>query len=264
MPVEPDSLAGIRILVTRPVMQSDKLLKMIRARGGTPITYPLFDIQPVEPSPALDGIAAQLDQYRYIIFISTNAVQFGLPLIKSRIEANSDKLLAIGRTTAGALIDAGFKHVDFPRERADTEGLLELPGLQACAASGKRILIIRGVGGRELLAHRLRAAGARVDYAEVYRRVPTWYDPDKEIEFWQSARPDIVILTSNSAVDEFVRRVPEKHREAVLNVPAVVMSTRVAEHARALGFSHDLISVDEADDAGIINKCEVLAGSQAR
>ncbi|MFP3500505.1 uroporphyrinogen-III synthase, partial [Pseudomonas sp. SIMBA_059] len=42
--------------------------------------------------------------------------------------------------------------------------------LQAVAVPAARVLVVRGVGGRELLAERLAEQGASVEYLELYRR----------------------------------------------------------------------------------------------
>ena len=61
-----------------------------------------------------------------------------------------------GGTTAAALLAAG-RPADFTAAKADSEGLLADPAFADVA--GRRILIVRGVGGRELLARSLRARG---------------------------------------------------------------------------------------------------------
>ena len=68
--------------------------------------------------------------------------------------------------------------VSFPAEGDDSEALLELPALrEAIARPDPRVLIMRGEGGRELLAERLRELGASVEYLELYRRELPHYPP---------------------------------------------------------------------------------------
>jgi uroporphyrinogen-III synthase len=52
----------------------------------------------------------------------------------------------------------------------DSEALLQLPRCARRCTPDARVLILRGEGGRELLAERLREQGASVDYLELYRR----------------------------------------------------------------------------------------------
>lgn len=67
---------------------------------------------------------------------------------------------AIGRTTALALHTVSGQKILYPQDREISEVLLQLPELQNIA--GKRALILRGNGGRELIGDTLTARGAEV------------------------------------------------------------------------------------------------------
>jgi uroporphyrinogen-III synthase len=66
--------------------------------------------------------------------------------------------------------------------------------------TGKKVLIMRGVGGRDLLCQTLREQGAHVDMIELYHREL----PHEAASQWQQTpRPDIVILTSPAALNHW-------------------------------------------------------------
>lgn len=62
---------------------------------------------------------------------------------------------------------------------------------------GKNILILRGVGGRELINSHLTNLGANVQYLEVYQRhlIPI---PSHSFEEWRQKGVDTVVVTSAS------------------------------------------------------------------
>lgn len=72
---------------------------------------------------------------------------------------------AIGRTTALALHTVSGQKILYPQDREISEVLLQLPELQNIA--GKRALILRGNGGRELIGDTLTARGAEVTFVNV-------------------------------------------------------------------------------------------------
>ncbi|MCG8325775.1 MAG: uroporphyrinogen-III synthase [Thiotrichales bacterium] len=253
------TLQGIHVLVTRPAGQAEQLCRMIRDRAGQPVEYPLFEIRPLSDAALLQSVTENAARYDKFIFISRNAVQFGLPLISAALEPRQE-LFAVGRSTAAAIIKAGLKTVHYP-EHAGSEGLLAMPGLQEARVRGQRILIVRGRGGRELLARSLTERGARTDYAEVYERKPAWYDPQQELALWQDLSADIVLITSLDAIDVLVQRIPDAYKQKVLNANIVTMSERIAKHLPDSGFSQSARIARHADDEGIIKQCEEIAGS---
>jgi uroporphyrinogen-III synthase len=155
-------LAGASVLQTRPEHQSAELTEAITAAGGNALAFPVIDIvgrDTKELSAALAN-AAPAD---IVIFVSRNAVDHGLSLAPA-----GSRLAAIGKATASA-IEAAGRRVDIqPRDGFDSEALLAEAALQDIA--GKRILIVRGDGGRELLQETLTARGAEVTMGCVYER----------------------------------------------------------------------------------------------
>jgi uroporphyrinogen-III synthase len=154
-------LAGVTVLVTRPAAQAGELVAAIDAAGGRSIVFPVIQITPRSPQDIaadLAGLAAP----DIVIFVSRNAVEHGLAW------SGEGAIAAVGPATAAA-IEAAARVVDIrPASGFDSESLLEEPALRD--VGGKTIRIIRGSGGRELLATTLRERGATVDYLEVYAR----------------------------------------------------------------------------------------------
>ena len=167
-PVAP-SLAGRVVLVTRPAGQGEQLADRVRAAGGEPFLFPTLAIEPVSPSPHAAALLRRPDVFSWAVFVSANAVAHGLPLILAAgAWPPGLRAAAVGAGTAAALRARGVPQVLAPAAGGDSESLLALAAMHE--VGGQRVLVIRGVGGRELLADTLRARGAHVEYLECYRR----------------------------------------------------------------------------------------------
>ena len=163
-------LTGLAIAVTRPAGQNEALMRQIEYAGGKAIAYPTLTILPADTAWVPD-IAARLDAFDVAIFISANAVAHGLkPLLARRAWHNHIAVAAMGPGGAGALSAAGFDRVVLPNITLDSEGLLTAEAFAPDAINGRKVIIFRGSGGREVLAESLRARGALVEYVECYRR----------------------------------------------------------------------------------------------
>ncbi len=125
---------------------------------------------------------------------------------------------AIGRTTALAMHRIGGLPVDYPREREISEMLLLLPALQQL--TGKRALIMRGNGGRELLGETLAERGAVVSYYECYQRSPVHYDGSEQSAHWQRAGINTLVVTSGEMLQQLYTLVPDYYRSSWLYVAA--------------------------------------------
>lgn len=125
-------------------------------RTGEAICCPLLEIGPVDDMGPLQMAAAHLTTYAFVVFISPNAVGYGLSiLLAGRGWPEAVKVAAIGPGTVAALAACGVTGTIAPRERFDSEALLALPEFGTAAVAGRRVLLMRGNGGRELLAETL-------------------------------------------------------------------------------------------------------------
>ena len=78
------NLTGIGIAITRPIDQAKKLSALITQAGGTPILFPLIEITPLADYSQFQAVISAIKDYDWAIFISSNAVQNGMPyLIKN-------------------------------------------------------------------------------------------------------------------------------------------------------------------------------------
>ena len=78
------SLSGIGIAITRPVDQAKKLAALITEAGGTPILFPLIEITPLNDYSQFESVISSITDYDWAIFISSNAVQNGMPRLVKR------------------------------------------------------------------------------------------------------------------------------------------------------------------------------------
>ena len=225
-------LAGMRILVTRPRDQATRLAEAIAAEGGVPLLFPLLDITPVANDAALREQAGRLGQFDLAIFVSPNAVRFGMQAIREAGTAPA-RVATVGEGSAKALREWGIGDVIVPDSRFDSEGLLQK--LQDVA--GWRVMIFRGDGGRELLGDTLKARGALVEYATCYLRSK----PQREID--DAGPVDAITVTSSEALNHLQSIAPR----GLHGTPLFVPHPRIADLAGTLGWSdvHPTGSGDE-------------------
>jgi uroporphyrinogen III methyltransferase / synthase len=223
-------LTGKGIVVTRPAGQAARLAVLIEEAGGRPILFPAIEIEPLPGRPL-----PELKRFDLAIFVSPTAVECGLPSL-GEIPSNL-RTAAIGRGTRRELEEHGVSGVLVPARGADSEGLLAAPELQNVA--GRRILIVRGEGGRELLAEKLAARGAEVEYFECYRRAVPQTDPGPLISAWERGEVDAVTVSSAEGLDNLVVLVGAARLAAA---PLFVSHPRVAEHAREAGIGEVIVA----------------------
>lgn len=221
------ALAGRRILVTRPRELAQGLADLIAGAGGTPVLYPAIEILDLEDARAVRALLARAAAFDLAIFVSPSAVRKGFALHAGPWPA---RVAAVGEGTRRALQDHGVRAVIAPEARADSEALLDLPALRA--VEGARILIVRGVGGRELLARELGARGALIEIAECYRRAPPAAPPP-------AGAFDAACVNSAEALDHLVAALGLERLRAL---PVLVPHARVEQHARAIGLQAPVLA----------------------
>ena len=237
------------VIVTRPEGQADELIGLLQALGLQVRHQPLMHIRPFAEDQSPESIAVRqrilaTDEYYGVIAISQNAAECGLSWMDSYWPQMPVGLswFAVGPTTAAPLQAAGL-NVLSPPSRFDSEGLLALPALQSERVRDEKILIWRGVGGRETLARVLRERGARVDYAELYVREAV----QSSAEQWNAllqGKP-LLLLSSGQALDLAMDRVPDlAERVHGLLVPG----ERAANLARERGFKTVLVAASARNE----------------
>ena len=243
-------LAGKTIVVTRPRAQAGPLAAAIAAQGGQPLIFPLLEIAPAADPQALTAAVARLADYGLAVFISPNAVAYALPAILVHGPWPAGLLpAAVGQGTVKELAAHGIAGCVAPRERFDSEALLELSELAAGQVAGKRVAIFRGDGGRELLAETLRARGAEVDCIACYRRSgPAGVAP--LLAAWRAGKLDALTVSSSEGLRYLVDLLDAEGRAHLQKTPVFVPHARIAENARALGLSNIILTA--AADAGIL------------
>lgn len=218
-------LQGVGVLVTRPRAQAAELIDLIQNRGGNAICFPVIDIVPREHS-AIAADAATLPKPDIALFVSRNAVAHGLSFAEDAIKG------ATGPATASAIQSHGHAVDIQPTSGFDSEHLLVEPALQDVA--GKSIRIIRGTGGRGLLAETLRARGATVDFLPVYeRRLPACSaELLAEVEgAWRNGGIHAITVMSVQTLKNLLEILPDWCRQQIESVPLVTPAARVIKEA---------------------------------
>ena len=229
-------LADISVLVTRPVDQSVRLTQRLQDLGAEVIAFPALAIIGPQRPEVLNQHLTEIDYYDWAVFVSPTAVQFGLAALRQIAPASIAKInaAAVGAGTEGALRRAGCNNVIVSEPGADSEDLLALP--EFIDLTGRRVLILRGEGGRELIADTLRARGAQVEYAECYRRVCPATDPAPLVAALAAHRIQAVTAFSSETLDNLLQ-LCDSAATALRALPLFVPHRRIAEHAKALHFS---------------------------
>lgn len=256
-PAPKGPLAGRGIVVTRPARQARALAELIRGAGGRAILFPVLEILDAEDLRPLHALTARLEEFDVAVFISPNAVAKAMNLITARRALPAGlEIAAIGRGSVKALAQFGITQVIAPSRRFDSEALLALP--QFADMTGRRVVIFRGDGGRELLGDTLAARGARIEYAECYRRGRPNLDCAPLMKAWARNELHAIIVTSSEGLRNLFDMVGKLGQTWLRKTPLVVPHARIAETASGLGLANVIVTAP--DDEGIVaGLCEFFA-----
>ena len=245
------------IVVTRPIRQSHHICQQLAELGARPIQFPCIEIQP-----NLDVDSTNLERLvkhsEVVIFISSNAVNYAFTAIPNFREIVSEKhtMVAVGSATAQTLRQHGMQQILTPDDNSDSEGILELKALQH--VKQKMILIIKGMGGRELLFDTLQERGADVHNIELYQRIlPKDVDVAPLTE-----KIDLILFTSSEAVNNFLTLVSNSLQESLLACQTMVGHPKIAEKVSSLGFKKLPIIAATPADADMLTAIIEWAGER--
>ncbi|MSR14730.1 MAG: uroporphyrinogen-III synthase [Gammaproteobacteria bacterium] len=256
-------LKGCTVLVTRPAEQAQALIGEIEKCGGQVVFAPMIAIQPRHGNQQAVDAIKQLNDYDIVIFISKNAVEHGMQMIKAAKQSIAQHAVyAVGVGTGSRLHELGAIDVHTPKGEFSSEGLLKMPGLSAHEIEGKKVLIIRGAGGRELLAQSLQHRGATVDYCEVYERVVPAARLTDVLLACKVTTPDIALITSPEALTNLAEKIDQEGLDMMYDVPLMVAGERTAHEAERLGFTMEPILVDSPGDHCIVEALILWANNE--
>ncbi len=255
-------LANRHIVITRPAGASQRLATLVREAGGVPLLFPAIEILDATDPRALDDAIARLGEFDLAIFISPSAVEKAMTRITAqRALAVNLRCAAIGPGGARALERFGIRDVIVPpaHERSDSESLLASGFMQE--VRGKRVVIFRGDGGRELLAQTLTARGARVESVSCYRRAKPALDAAPLLQAWARNAVAAVIVTSSEGLRNLCEMLGAPGTALLRHTLIVVPHARIATAARALGMTRVVESAagDEALMAAVMRSLQVSA-----
>jgi uroporphyrinogen-III synthase len=213
-------------LLTRPAGSNEKLQQLLEAQGIVCTVHPLMARTVLPASATTQQWLYDLDQIDYLISVSAFASQCFIDLAEALWPQwpVGIQSWAVGQAAAQPLIQAGFE-VNCPKI-STTEGLLSnLPE----ALTHTQVMLLKGQGGRPLLAKTLNQRGAKIKAIDFYQREPLPPPPNLA-----SLLPKLegVIITSAQAFQHWLLWV--KGLSHWQNKHYIVPSDRVAsELARA-------------------------------
>ena len=243
-------LAGRRILVTRPQAQAGPLVAAIEQQGGHGVVYPLIDIVPADDLRPLAIALGHFHEFDFAVFISANAVEYSVPHLLTWADWPAKvRAVAVGPGTAGRLAAHRVGDVLVPSAGFDSEAVLALPELAPARANGRKILLLRGNGGRPLLADALRERGAQVTGVTCYQRLQP-SDATPLLSLLASNALDAVTLSSSEGVRNLLALLTPPALECLRRLPCFVPHRRIADVVAEAGLR---VMLTEPADQGIVD-----------
>lgn len=225
------------ILVTRPEQESQALCDALQKLGHHAISHPLLTIHPGKELSQLPTLLSSLSDGDFLIVVSQHAVQHAQNYLQlQQIEWKKGlNYIAVGQKSAQHLRTYISDTVHFPTP-SDSEHLLALPVLANVA--GKKAIILRGNGGRDLIYQALETLGAEVSYCETYQRQSTAFNGIIKAKEWQEKNVNTIVITSGEQLSFFTAQFSNTDLDWVLGCRLLVPSERINQLGQQLGYQH--------------------------
>lgn len=246
-------LSSLHILVTRPGAAGAELCAQVEAQGGKALHFPVIAFAPPADEQAFQEAIHALGDQDWIIFNSPQSVKAAVPMMRAvwPVFPEQVKFAAVGAGTAQALHAAGYRAALYPEQKWSSEELLAMPALQSI--SGKKIAIVRGTGGRELIEKVLHERGAHVTSCIAYQRMLPVVNAGACLELIKKNQLHVMVAGSFESVSNLVLLLGSDCWPQLKEIPLIVMSERVKKLAAESGFRTIWVTQTASNDA-IINQ----------
>jgi uroporphyrinogen-III synthase len=228
------------IILTRPMGYNREFMQRITEAGYHGVERPLLTIEEVVPDRVSKARVVNLDHYDVVVFVSRNAVRYGMPHLAGHWPQWPERLkwCAVGEQTADELHHYDLNAIYPVNEGA--QGLLSTMDWEDV----EKVFIVRGKGGLAALQDGLEALAITVDYLEVYERLG-----NPHVALHQEVidlQLDVVVLTSGEGIDPLCASIAA---DVLSEMTIVVPSERIKEMLVAKGLRNILVSGSTSDEA---------------
>lgn len=237
-------LFGKRIVVTRAREQASSLSALLEEHGAEALEFPMIRVVPLADFEDLDAALRRLPGgpggeagYHWVVFTSANGVR----AVWNRLEGMGldarvfgfVKLAAIGPGTAAALQERGLR-ADFVPSQFVAEAVAdEWPDANM---AGKRVLLPRARGARDVLVERLIRMGAMVDALAAYDTIADGEGAQELLDELRQGQIHAITFTSSSTVRNFVAALgPAQAKEATRDAVIASIGPITSATLRELG-----------------------------
>lgn len=241
----------LHIMVTRPERQATPLIKLLQNNACDVLHIPTLKFIELHETPQFKQALQNISQQDWLIFISPQAVYSSSNAIRQKLLSTHSssylKYAAIGPGTANALQEAGFNVDALPTSPYSSETLLELPIFQTI--KNKKIMLVHGEEGRDLLELALSHRGALVSHLIAYRACLPEIDKTLIFQLMKNKPIDVIIVNSGMGVINLKKLLGDTNWAMIKNTPLIVVSQRVHDIAKELGFETLWVSEDASPEA---------------
>lgn len=249
----PKPLDGLRVLVPRGGKWGDGVAATLRALGATPVIAPMINFASADNATELANVFHQLEdgQYDWLVVSSATTVDV---LVGHRVRIpESTRVVAVGETTAPALLLAGYR-VDFvPEVDNSARGLLrEWPSISG------RVLIPQAEVIEPHLERAIEEYQLDATVVTAYRTVGVPVSEEVRADV-ASGRMAAILVSSGSVA----RQIAEQLAPLPESTIVACIGPRTAFDARAAGLRVDIIAEDRSADSLVSALAEYVSSGRA-
>jgi uroporphyrinogen-III synthase len=232
----------VKVLITRPADQAAQWVERLRSLEIDAVPLPLIEIRPASEPLAVVLAWSRINQLRLVVFVSPNAVDHFFALKPAGLRWPMGLGVAsTGPGTTRALLAQGVpaQRIAEPSANAlqfDSEALWER--LEGTDWNGAKVLIVRGDGGREWLAEKLRSQGAKVSTVAAYQRSPPKFTRDQLALLAQALAEPHTHLWLFSSAEAVTHLADSLSNVDLARAWAIATHPRIAARAQEVGFGN--------------------------
>lgn len=237
-------LTGWRVLVPRGGPWGDTVAADLRAQGAQPVIAPMINFAPAADSETVTRALEKLAAGEYDWVTATSATTVDVLQSYRAVIPPTTKVAAVGETTAGALVAAGYRVDLVPEENNSAKGLLAEWADATGGAAGLRVLTLRSEIAKPTLTEGLTQMGHHVDAVVAYRTVGVPVD-EKIVNDVRAGNINAILVTSGSVAEQVAAQL------APIPVGTLIaaIGPQTAHDAREYGLDVQLIAAERSADS---------------